>query len=222
LENVIVIDNLDGILAGNTGIRAIVENRNVNLGNVAGIAILNGGEIGGSLTQSGEIDQANVILNVIAIENSGGITNPGTADIFAAVTNLNVGLANEAFVAPANIAGPGLGHLSQIAEIEQANVLETEIVVNNDGSIVAVQAALLATISNVQVQLENTNAAILEQNLFALEIGGSLIQPTQVDQANAWLNTVAVQNDAIVSAIDFGIYASVGNRHLRTTPTLPP
>jgi outer membrane autotransporter protein len=208
----IAIDNSGGIVADYAGILADIDNTYINLANYASATLMTTSVIGGAVTQSVDIDQANAIASDIAIVNSGDI-DAGYAGIRAEIDNDLISLASSTDTILTR--GGTSGEANQSTNIGQANTIASSgIAIENRGGIVAGYAGISTEIGNAYMTLANEASAIVT---VASGVNGSTTQSADIDQANTVTSGISIVNSGGIAAGYVGIGAEIGNTNITLT-----
>jgi len=204
--NTIIVANNGGLIATNAGIVASIRNDDSVLFN-DGFALNFDDADFGVRNQSTDIRQTNTLTNAIFIETNADI-DAGQDGIAASVENnlLQIQNAAESFN---DSFGDG-AILTQIAEVEQANVLANLIDIGNAGGIVTNNSGIGAGILNDDVYLYNGCACgIGNINFGTADI---LSQTAEAGQYNVLGNVIVIENDGGIVTGVAGISATITNR----------
>ena len=148
--NEIAIQNGGTLTASDTGIRARIEVDDLSLSNSATFSFSDdASEVADDVAQTAQVEQSNSVTNKITIANAGGI-NAGDIGVSAEIVNGAFSLNNTAsgaFAGGANVSGD----TTQTASFTQTNQVESEIAINNTGSIRGANRGIVATIGAATV-----------------------------------------------------------------------
>ena len=146
VENTISASNAGNLNAAGTGIRALIDNDDLELLNEAQFGFVNdGADVGGDVTQTAKLEQRNSVTSKITVWNSGELT---AADI-----GVSAEIENSALVLSNQIGGSATGdsdiagEMARTIAVTQSNKVESKITVNNSGSIWGGNLGIYAEIS---------------------------------------------------------------------------
>jgi hypothetical protein len=194
--------------AGQDGIAALVENGSLTLqGNAESFNDSFGD--GTILTQIGDLEHANVLANLIDIENGGRIVT-NNSGIVAGILNDDAYLYNGCACGIGNINFGTADILSQTAIAGQYNIRANVIVIENEGDIVTGVTGVSAAISNRSTELKN-DALVLNENYGGAD---SAVQSAEAEDINLAVNTIAIDNGGDLDPQN-GIYAGIANDKFR-------
>ncbi len=207
IVNAIVVANSGGLIADDAGIVATVRNNDSVLFNEGFASNFDGGDFG-IRDQTTEITQTNTLTNAIIVLNTDGDIVAGQDGIDASVHNSLLQIQNAAELFNDSFGDGDI--LTQIAEVEQANVLANLIEVGNGAAIVTNNSGIGAGILNDDVYLYNGCAC----GIGSINFGSAdiLSQTAETGQYNVLGNAIVIENDGDVVTGIAGISVAISNR----------
>jgi autochaperone domain-containing protein len=164
LINDISVMNGGDVDASGIGIEAMIDNSTIAFLNDASAFNLFAGTVGDDLTQTMEIEQANILTNTITISNAGSVKG-GTIGISAEILNSGLTFSNTISGA-ATSGGSVLGDVTQTANVTQSYLIASNITVANTGKIWGGDLGIFASIPDPAFTAANTGDVTLDAGTF--------------------------------------------------------
>jgi len=196
---------------GKAGVLAKIDNENLALQNNTS-AVRNDNldsGVGGDLTQSIEVGQANTVASEVDIANS-GTASGGKAGVLAKIDNKSLVLQNSARVDNQNTGGIG-DDLTQDIKVDQSNTVASSIDVANSGTAEGGKVGILAKIDNKDLTLQNTTTAA---NTNTGGVGGDLTQTVDINQTNLVASSIRIDNSGTAKGGEVGIVAKIDSENV--------
>jgi len=171
------------------GIDALIENDTITFTN--SVTFTNEldatATIGGDLTQTAGVDQANVLANTIYVANTGTLRSK-TTGISAQIINQNI-IQNNTVNITSDSSGTAGGDVSQSADVSQTNVVDNQIAIANSGNVWGGELGIFASISFPSTVFNNTDTV-------TLDTGATLT----IEQRNEIKSSILIENAGAIGA----------------------
>jgi hypothetical protein len=216
IESVIDATSSGNVNVADTAIRVAIETVSLSgLRNFVDTSSLNGDAAlltAGSLLQSADVDQSNVVSSALLADNEGEVNS--ATGIAAQIATQSTTLNNQATVA--NINGTATlfqdEGVTQSLDLTQTNNAISTILAQNGGTLTASGTGISALIDNAGLNLANT--AVVELRNDATTVLNDVEQTARVAQSNVVSSSVTVLNAGTLTAGDVGVWAQILNDSL--------
>ncbi len=199
VEAAIQIDNSGDIVASQHGIYASAANQSIAFANAVDIDIENAGAVtADTFLQSATVNQVNRALINVNVVNSGDI-QAGDDGIRAVATQTGIAFENESDVTLDNTGGAVAPVQNQNVQVDQLNLVQSNINIANGGVITAGDVGIFARVNPHNYNISNIS------NVTVTGAGAVDVNVNQRNQGNE--GAITVVNSGSVTGGNIGVYA---------------